>query len=367
MSTWMATTDFLSGLVVLAVTGRSVLGTAVAPRGRPSRLVFATVPVLIRGSQCISRRLPSKRIHRAVLRTVSPIALLFPPLMWASGTVVGMALLAASVGAAPAGIRAMPYVLGQLDDPRWTGHGFPLAVYGCLILIFIVLATRITAVASAYQRRERFLWALASEARSCLDAEDVIVAHMHGGTPDSLDRMMSTWQLWIADLRFSHTSYPELLTLPSSPDLSWLDATLVILDVAALMDALSPGTKPPPTRPLLVAGCAFVQAMAKDLQVSAVRSTPSLYGREERSFRTTIARLADAGIHAERDYRTARATFQRWRSRYAPYTAALADLMCAQDGLPVSELMPIAPFESFVSNLDISAEELSQAFAPLAR
>ncbi len=367
MSTWVAITGFLTGLVVLAATGRSVLGTAVAPRGRPSRLVFATVPVLLRISRQINRAVPSRRIHRLVIRMIGPVAVLFPPLIWGAGTVVGTALLAASVGAAPPDVRAMEYVLGQLDDPKWTGHGFPLVVYGCFILIFIGLTTRITALTSAYQRREQFVWALASEARSCLDAEDVIVAHMRGGTPDSLDRMMITWQLWIADLRFSHTSYPELLTLPSSPDLSWLDATLVVMDVAALIDALSPGTEPPPTRPLLAAGCAFVQEMAKELQVSAVRTTLSLHGREERSFWTSIARLTDAGIHAERDYRTARSTFQRWRSRYAPYTAALSDLMCLQDGPPVGELMPEAPFETLINTLDASAEKMSPIFSPLSQ
>ncbi|WP_239334513.1 hypothetical protein [Frankia sp. CiP3] len=366
MSAGGATALFLTGLVVLAVTGRGVLGTAIAPRGRPSRLVFVLVPVLIRVSRNISRNLPSQRFHRSVIKMVGPMALLLPSLLWGSGTVAGMALLAASVGAAPSDIHAVEYVLG-LDDPKWTGHGFALAVYGCLILIFIALTTRITAVSAAYQRRERFVWALASEARSCLDAEDVIVAHMRDGTPDSLDRMMNAWHLWIADLRLSHTSYPELLALPSSPDLSWLDATLLVLDVAALVNALAPGTKPPPTRPLLAAGCAFVQEMTKELQATAIRTTPSLYGREERSFWTTISRLSNAGIHAERDYQTARATFQRWRSRYAPYTAALSDLVCARDGRPVGELLPEVPLEALVNTFDIHPEKTSQLFSPLSR
>ncbi|WP_131749523.1 hypothetical protein [Frankia sp. Cppng1_Ct_nod] len=365
MNPGTGTTAFVAGLVVLAATGRSLLQTVVASHGRPSRLVSRTVLRLTLVARRIGWHLPGEKGRMLLFRMVGPIALIIPPLIWGAGTVIGMALLAVSVGAAPTDVRAVTYVLGQVDGMRWDPNGFTVAVWTCLFLISGVSLARIMTVASAYQRRERLVWVLSNEARSCLDAEKIIVSYVRDGTHDSLDRLLSTWQLWITDLRFSHQSYPELLTLPSLPDLSWLDATLIVLDVAALIDSLTPGIEPPPTRPLLAAGCAFVQEMAKDLQVTTVRTTLSLHGREERSFWTTIARLADSGISSERDYLAAKTTFHRWRSRYAPYVTALAGILSENGPQPVSELMPDSPFGSFRNALELPAEGVPQAFSLL--
>jgi hypothetical protein len=177
-------------------------------------------------------------------------------------------------------------------------------------------------LASAYDRRERFTARLAAQAAKPPDAERILAAYVR---PDSreLDSLFVQWTDWLADIRRTHISYPVLGYLRPGNELCWLQAAVIVMDTAALVEAVAPSWAEPYARALLDTGTRCFERLCSGLGIVLTHSSVSLQGREQVGFEDTIRLATSAGLPAERSSSEAWQVFQKRRIRYAPCVSAI--------------------------------------------
>jgi hypothetical protein len=89
---------------------------------------------------------------------------------------------------------------------------------------------------SAFSRREASISLLDARAGSPSSAVELLRRHRAEGSFDDLNRLLSEWERWSAELLESHLSYPVLCYFRSQHDnQSWLRALTTVLDTCALV------------------------------------------------------------------------------------------------------------------------------------
>jgi hypothetical protein len=315
---------FVCGVVLVLVTWLSVVRTVLIPR-RCSSLLMRT---LVRSTQwtgsAATRRLPP-RLGERVLDLCAPLALFLAAWWWLAATLAGFALMAPAVAGVPftpAGVRE--FLLLR------TGTGDLLAIVAWLstVLVLASFFLHLFRITAAYSRRELVVARLSERAAMATEAEQVLAEHLRLGSRDHLDRLFAQWTEWLADIRATHTGYPALTIYRPATELCWLDAAVLVLDAAALTEALAPEWAPPSTRSVLTAGSVCLPTLARQVGVRLPRPAVSLEGREERGFAQTVRVTVDAGLPQERDNGQAWSVFQGWRTSYAPYAMAMRTRLC---------------------------------------
>lgn len=185
-------------------------------------------------------------------------------------------------------------------------------------LVLVAFVAYLVHFMDAYRRRERMIIRSAKQVHRVTDADHLLADFLRNGSKDSLDTCFAKWADWLADIHDSHASYPGLVYLRSSGTQCWAKTALIVMDAAALVEAVAPRWAPLHTRVLLDVGSACLQDVAKHVGVVLPVMTVSLHGREERAFGDTMRLATDSGLPAERDVNWARTAFQEIRVRYAP-------------------------------------------------
>jgi hypothetical protein len=242
-------------------------------------------------------------------------------LSWLSGLGLGFALLAAAAGMDLANT-------GQffiLDLPEF--HVIGLVFWASAAVLFGLFLVHLIVVANAYARRERLAASLPGQAARLPDAERMLAAYIRSNSRDQLDSLFADWTRWLSDIRCTHVSYPALVYYRPASEMCWLHATMIMLDAAALVEAIAPSWALPYTRALLDTGIRCLERLARDLGIVLTPAVVSLHGREQFGFVDTIAVATSAGLPAERSPQEAWRVFQDLRTRYAPYAATMATSM----------------------------------------
>ncbi|ONI82951.1 hypothetical protein ALI144C_18035 [Actinosynnema sp. ALI-1.44] len=309
----------LGGVLVLVVVWASVLRTVLIPRQTSSRMARWTARMAAAVGMAIARRLP-RRACESVMDFCAPVSLLLMMIGWLLGLGLGFALLALAAGVAfdaDAMIRFFEFKLA--------GTAGVLAVFAAVsvTVVIAVFLAHVVRFVDAYSRRERFVNRLAAQASRIPDGDRVLAEYLRSGSRDNLDSHFAEWADWLADVHGSHICYPGLVYHRPSGDLWWPHAAMIVMDAAALVDAVAPKWAPPHTRALLDSGTACLQQLAERIGVVVPELTVSLHGREECSFGDTVELATTAGLPAERDPYQAWAAFQDTRVRYAPYAVMI--------------------------------------------
>jgi hypothetical protein len=290
---WLITASWLS--VLRAVFAQGQVPPRVA-RWAPRLVAAVIMPV--------AARVASHRRER-LLALCGPLALFAMFGVWFAGTTTGFLLLAAAFDTATSVLSSAGSVSGAL-----------------LIGVFVVHLIRI---AAAHSRREMLVARLSAEAAAPSDAERMIAIYVQSGSRDRLDTWFGEWAGWLADVRCTHVSNPVLVYLRPTGELSWVAAAVIALDAAALVESMAPEWAPSNTRVLLETGATCLQRVAADAGIVLPRRmTVSLHGREQRCFADTMRMTKSAGLPVVRTQSLAWEVFQRERTRYAPYAAAVA-------------------------------------------
>jgi len=317
--------ELLFAAVVLGGLATSLARTVVVPRDRSSRLMRAALRTALTGA----RSLPPPRLSRsqrpALLDLVLPISLFVTLAGWLAGLAAGFVLLGLAVGVpADAGDLAGMLLLEQRARIDMAGRAVGLAAWASAGLVIALWAAYLPVVAAAYGRRERLVRRLSSQALLPPDAENLLIAYVPGGFGLSFNGLLAEWDAWFNDVRTSHSAYPALVAAPPAGRLCWLKAMVIMLDAAAVVDAIAPTRAVPYARALLQSGTACLSELAEQIRVTVPAMEVSLQGREEYDFPMTVERALKAGLPAERDPHRAREVFQSWRRRYAPHVSAIA-------------------------------------------
>jgi hypothetical protein len=107
------------------------------------------------------------------------------------------------------------------------GFGFLAIVIGYLLVIY-----------QSFSRREVNISLLDARAGSPPTAGELLRRHAFPGGLEALQRLLSDWERWSAELMESHLSYPMLAYFRSQHDnQSWLASMTAILDTCALLMA----------------------------------------------------------------------------------------------------------------------------------
>lgn len=311
--------ELVVGVVLVVGTWLSVLRTVFIPRQRSSRVMRSAVWCVRWIGSVVARRLPVNSGER-VMDLCAPLALYLVVVCWLAASLGGFALLAPDVPLTPVGLRDFLALRtnGLLGVMAWLSVALVLAA-------FTLNLFRVTA---AYSRRELVVARMSVRTVRATEAELVLADHLRLGSRDHLDQFFAQWTEWMADIRATHTGYPALTVYRPATDLCWLDAAVLVLDAAALTDAVASQWAPPSTRSVLEAGAVCLPTLARQVGVRLPRPVVSLEGREECGFEQTVKVAVAAGLPMERDHREAWSLFQNWRTRYAPYAVAMSTRLC---------------------------------------
>jgi hypothetical protein len=336
MNHWIAGA---AGVALLATVFLDAFEAVVLPRRVTRRLRFARLYYRTTWRVCsrLVRVFPSKKRRDSLLGFYGPLSLILLLGVWASGMVLGFALLhysagsAVNVSGAPPNFTTDLYLSGTTFFTLGIGDVTPRSALARLLTVaeaglgFGFLALLIGYMPVIYQsfsRREVGISLLDSRAGSPPSAGELLRRHSYAHGLEALQALLATWEHWSAELLESHLSYPVLAYYRSQHDnQSWISSLTAILDTCSLLmirleNAYSHQTE-----------LTFAIARHAVVDLSQVFGSPPRPLPHERLPDNELARLrnvlAKHGLRLN-DGAAAAARLAELRALYEPYVYSLA-------------------------------------------
>ncbi len=329
---------FALGLLVVLVTGASVLFTIVLPREprgfeRLSSYVNRVVQVAFLG---LSRLAKSYEGKDALLAPTAPVALIAQLAFWAGCFVVGYALMLVGTTHSPVSSLAQAtgavFTVGTINLSGRANTAIDIAAGATWVVIVALQIAYLPALYQAFNRRESLVAMLESRAGVPAWGPELLARHQLVGIIDTLPDFYAAWEEWSADLAESHTTYPVMLLFRSPQAwFSWLVGLMAVLDGAAMHLAVAPSTASSQSRLCLRMGFTALNRMAKVLRWEVDPDPnpegPIMLTFEE--FEAAVTMLVEVGFPTERTAEEAWADFRGWRVNYESVAYRLCDHLTA--------------------------------------
>lgn len=339
-----------AGVLLVLIALWDAYETILLPRRLPadirvSRLVFRS---LWRVWTAWGRRIGARNHRELFLSFYPQLSLIALFAVWASGIILGFALLQWSMGSAvqgttgsaadgttPAGFPADLYLSGSTFFTLGLGDVVPMTGLARFVTVveaglgFGFLALVIAYVPVLYQSfspREARITMLDEWAGSPPTAGQILKRAFESRDPgEALDRLFREWEVGAADILESHLSYPILAFFRSQHDnQSWLGSLCAVLDASALVSAGVRGIDP------FQARLTFAIGRHTLVDVSQIFQLKPGAEDQERSAPARLAELrrwlAAAGIPVV-DTPEAAERLDEMRQLYGPYVAALSQYL----------------------------------------
>jgi hypothetical protein len=323
----------LLGAVAVVAGWLSVLRTVFTPRRSSTLVARWSVRVVAAVVFAVARRVP-RRPRERVLDTCMPLSVFLMLWVWLALQVVGFGLVAVAFGLVRPAPDELVRFLALRDEG--VGAGLALLAWVSCVVVLAVFVVHLLRLLDSFRRRELLVTGGMITAVVPSDAEVLLVDHLRTGSREQLDGAFARWSAWLADIRATHVSYPSLLYYRPASQFEWLRAALVVLDAAALVQAIAPDWAPPHTRALLHNGSCCLEESATRLGLRVPRTEVSLHGREEHAFADAIRAALSAGLPPERTGGDAWCAFQSARTRYAPHISMISAHLMYDSELPAS-------------------------------
>jgi hypothetical protein len=243
----------LAGLLVLWAVLLDALETVVLPRRvrRQLRLTAWYYRLAWGPWAALTKRIKSQGSREALLGYFGPLSLIFLLALWATGLILGFALLQYGTGGhlllsnAQLTFGGLLYHSGEtfftlgygdiVPDSGWSRFLAVLEAGMGFAFLGIVIGYLPT-IYSAFSRREVEIALLDARAGSPPTAAELLRRYCQCPPHDGLDRIFHAWERWSAEVLESHLSYPVLSFFRSQHNnQSWLAALTTILDATALV------------------------------------------------------------------------------------------------------------------------------------
>jgi hypothetical protein len=327
----------IGGLLVL-VAWASVIGTLIVPRSvgnSPARWAARIVNWAFRLAASVIT--DYQRRDRVLARQAAAI-LLAQLATWLGTAFTGYWLLmwplaGGSIGKAFTAAGSSMFTLGFAEP---SGAPPSALVFAAAITggVFITLQIAyLPTLYAAFNRRETEVALLNARAGVPSWGPELLArTHYALGTGvsalDTLPSLYAQWERWAVDVTESHTTYPPLVRFRSPRALSsWVTALLAVLDSAALLLALSPGSAPVvPARLCLRSGFICFRQVARAMGF-AVSDEPDPGGQVSLSYQEfleAVERMRAVDFPIERDPAQAWPDFAGWRVTYEQAAYAIA-------------------------------------------
>ena len=339
------------GLILILIILWDAFETVILPR-RVTRRIRLTS--LFYGSfwlpwSMFVRNLVRGRRREKSLSLFGPLSLLILLGIWAVGLILGYALL---LWATNSRLNSPPqlvtfgtylYLSGVTFCTLGYGDIAPVLPIGRTIVVieagtglglFAIVISYLPVLYQAFSRREASISLLDARAGSPSSAVELLRRHRAEDSFDDLNRLLSEWERWSAELLESHLSYPVLCYFRSQHDnQSWLRALTTVLDTCALVMVGLEGA------PIWQARMTFAMARHAVVDIAQVfRTAPAsvdvCVGRlpSEELVRMRMI-LAENGIRLPESEDTERRLVEL-RMMYEPYVYSLSDWL----------IMPLPPW-----------------------
>ena len=240
------------GVVLILIVLGDAFETIVLPRRVTRRISLARL--FYQGTwffwSATVRSIFSRRRQETFLSWYGPLSLLLLLIFWATGLVIGFALVhwaSGSIIKTPEGTFSFAtylYLSGTTFFTLGLGDVTPIKTFGRGLVAFesgmgfgflALVIGYVPALNQSFSRREVNISLLDARAGSPPTATEMLRRHCHDRGREDLRQLFHEWERWSADLLESHLSYPVLAYFRSHHDnLSWLGALTAILDASAL-------------------------------------------------------------------------------------------------------------------------------------
>ncbi len=308
-----------------------------------------------------SKLLPSGKWRFGFLGVFGPLSLFGLLSVWATGLIVGFALLHWSLGTALSapydadhsfatylylsGTTLFTLGYGDVVPQRAGGRALSVAQSGIGFGFLAIVISYLPVLYQSFSRREITISLLDARAGSPPTAGELLRRLSDGRSPSAAGLLLIEWERWAAELLESHLSYPVVCFYRSQHDnQSWVGALTMILDTSALAIAAVDGTDAYQAR------LTFAMARHAAVDLGLVFQIQPLPPASDRMPAATFVRLRESlvGVGLQvRDGPEVSQALTELRGLYEPFVNGLADYF--QFRLP-----PFQPHEPPVDNWQTS-------------
>jgi hypothetical protein len=241
------------GLILILTVLWDVFETIILPRRVTRRIRLTNLfysSIWVPWSMFV-RHISNGRRREKSLGLFGPLSLLILLGVWAIGLILGYALL---LWASESKLNAVTetvtfwtylYLSGVTFFTLGYGDVSPVFPFGRFLAVvesgnglglFAIVISYLPVLYQAFSRREASISLLDARAGSPSSAVELLRRHRAEDGFDDLNRLLSEWERWSAELLESHLSYPVLCYFRSQHDnQSWLRALTTVLDTCALV------------------------------------------------------------------------------------------------------------------------------------
>jgi len=322
--------------------------TILLPRRVPARLRMSRFVLgwLWRAWSAIARAIPRRPRRENFLGFYALFSILSLFIAWASGLVVGFAMVHWADGSRLAGVQGMTgfaadlYMSGTTFFTLGLGDLSPTSTIARIVTVieagtgFGFLALVIAYVPVLYQafsRREARITMLDEWAGSPPTAAVLLRRWSESHDPNVLTPLLKEWELASAEILESHLSYPILCFFRSQHDnQSWLASLTAILDTCSLVIVGVDGIDPFQARLTFAIGRHALVDLSQTLRTRPVTQVDTAL--EPKALAELRAWLAKAGLRIAEGPESDR-RLGALRALYVPYAFRLSQRL----------LMPLAP------------------------
>lgn len=337
-------TPILVGIAALFLIGAVILDAfevIVLPRRvtRPLRLAAVINQLTWLPWAAIARKIRNRNRQENFLGFYGPLGLIFLLFIWASGLIIGFALLQWAFGSslsAPGGGRSgfatdlymsgttfFTLGLGDVVPQSGIARAFTVIEGGIGFGTLAIVIGYLPVLYQSFSRREVNISLLDARAGSPPSATELLRRYGQHQDEEALSEFLYEWERWAAELMESHLSYPTLAYFRSQHDnQSWLAALTMILDACALIMVGIDGT------PKKRARLTFAMARHAAVDLAQIFRAKSRVCKTDRlppaKLQKVRAILSEAGL-VLKDGSQADEQLAKFRDMYEPYVNALAE------------------------------------------
>ncbi len=314
---------FAVGLILIGITGVSVVKTFMLPRAARTR-INKIVSGAVRGFFWITtKRITDLRRREEYFSAAAPVFLLSLLASWLVCLWIGFALLlwptSTNFELAMRESGSSMFTLGFAYPHGFSSNLIVFAAAASGLAVLALLIGYLPLLYAAFNRRETLVAAFEALGGAPPWGPELLARQVLIDNTEILPELYGRWTEWTADISESHVNYRTLVYFRSlDTSTSWLLSLLAVLDGAALHLALNPSSAPHQARPLLRVGYITLRRIAKalDLPVSDDPKPTDPIALTRDDFENAVRWLHDAGWQTERLAEDAWPHYHGWRVNY---------------------------------------------------
>jgi hypothetical protein len=333
----------IGGILCLFIVLLDAFQTIILPRRAAGRLRLTRIFYILTWIPWafFARKIPHPRKRETALSFYGPLSLIFLLVVWASGMVVGFALVFYSMGspfrdtAQNLGFLSDLYVSGTTIFTLGLGDVMPRGEWARVIIILeagtglgflAVVMGYFPVLYTAFSRREVSISLLDARAGSPPTAAELLKRHAYQGAEQALSQLLSEWERWSAELLESHISYTLLCYFRSQhTNQSWISALTAILDTSSLLIAGVQGHEARQAQLTFAMARHAMVDLAQVFSLVPVKNTPDRLPPER--YEKLYQLLCESGVSVCRDGHSYE-RLRNMRDLYEGYAEALSNYLC---------------------------------------